>query len=286
MKKKLLFYGNCHCAFISKWIFEHFSDKFEVLDCLECGVDQFHTSKNFAIWRNNLEKQKSYFECVHKKLQQADFFIFQPIENAAIEELKTEYLIDNIFKGISICLPNSRFTGYPLDQYSLCNYVNYITDNITKDKDKDKIIKYIKNNDNPEFKKILFSNYESCMIENKRRYDQQGNNCTNKIDIYDFIENNWKTNLLFATHNHPAGLYWVELIKILFNHLEEDLDSKKLEVFNYPNKSRILNPMEFLFFRNLFPEIIIPREIEKLYSLEEYMLLEKQGNPAFQLFYF
>jgi len=286
VKKKILFYGNCHCSFIANWLFENFSDKFEVLDCLECGVNRFNSTKNFAIWMDDLEKQKGYFECIHEKLRQVDFFIFQPIENAAIEELKTEYLIDNIFKGISICLPNSRFTGYPLDPYSLLNYVNYITDNITKDKDKDKIIEYIKNNDDPEFKKILFSNYELSMIENKRRYDQQGNNCTNKIDIYDFIENNWKTNLLFATHNHPAGLYWVELIKILFNHLEEDLDSKKLEVFNYPNKSRILNPMGFLFFRNLFPEIIIPREIEKLYSPEEYMLLEKQGNPGFQLFEF
>ena len=64
MKKKILFYGNCHCSSIAKWLSETFNDKFEVLDCLECGVDPFHSTKNFAIWMDSLEKQKSQYRLI------------------------------------------------------------------------------------------------------------------------------------------------------------------------------------------------------------------------------
>lgn len=268
MKKTLLFYGNCHCSAMAKWMNEHYSDKFEILDCEKCGLIKFHdTYKNFAVWLDDVERQKEYYKCVHEQIKQADFFVFQPVELSSIMELQTDYLINNVVKGTSICVPNTRFFSYPICSVSLTPYVKYIYQNITKNKEE--IIEYLSKQNDPKFKELVFSTYESCMAENKRRYNSQAIGCKNKIDMIEFIEENWKTHLLFGTHNHPIGVYWNELISKLFDHLNEELDLQKINEFVYPNKHSIINITEFEYFKNLFPDIIIPKEINCLVSINE-----------------
>lgn len=269
MKKKLLFYGNCHCSSIAEWMFQNYSEEFEILDCEECGLKKFHnTYKNFAVWFDNLESQREYYKCVHKQIKQADYFIFQPIEKSVIEELRTEYLIDNIVTGTSICIPNTRFFSYPVCCISLTPQVKYIYQNITKNENK--IIQYLTEENDPKFKEIVFSTYETCITENKRRYSAQANNCSNKIDMCQFIEENWKKHLLFGTYNHPIGVYWKELLTKLFKLIDKELKYETLKVFSYPNNDRILNPQSFSYFKNLFPGIMIPPEINKLVGVKEW----------------
>lgn len=266
-KKKLFFYGNCHCAAIAEWIHANYPDRFELFDSEDCGVDKQHGGKNFAVWQLDLESQRLHSKCIFDKIKEADFFIFQPIENSVIRELQTEYLIDNVVTGTSVCIPNTRFYSYPLCEVSLFDHVKYVYKNISKNKKE--IIHYLYREDDPKFREILFSKYESCMAENKRRYGIQANNCKNKIDMCEFIEKNWKTHLLFGTHNHPIGIYWKELISKLFNYLDEELDLEIVEKLYYPNINQIINPMEFLYFKKTFPDLIIPSRIEKLVGIEE-----------------
>ncbi len=125
--KKILFYGNCHLSTIARWLHEKYSDKFDIIDCEQCGVHPSQSTKNFAIWMDSLETQKNYYNCVHEKIKQVDYFVFQAIEGrAAINELKTNYLIENILTGTSIAVPNFRFYAYPVDRYAAIPFVKYI----------------------------------------------------------------------------------------------------------------------------------------------------------------
>ena len=279
MTKKILFYGNCHLSVVGQWMHENYSDKFEVLDCTDCGLDPFWiTSKNFAVWSlENAPKQKDYYKCLHEKIKEADFFIFQPIESNEkfIEEVQTEYLVNNITKGLSIYVSNTRFFAYPLDHLCLKPYVNYIYKNISKEP---KVILDILLNDNhPEFEKILYEQYTSSISENKKRHLIYCEKYKNSLDMNMFIEENWKTDLLFATQNHPSEIYWKELIKQIFLYIGEPLDQERLTNIDYPNKTHIVNVFRFSFFNSLFPNINVPASIKKLINPDE-SLVERSLN--------
>jgi hypothetical protein len=266
MKKKILFYGNCGLSTIGRWLYENYSDRFEVLDCKECGVDPFQSTKNFAIWMDRIETQKNYYKCVHEKIKEADYFIFQGIEHAAIDELKTDYLISNIVTGTSVAVPNPRFYAYPVDKYSAIPFVKYVYNNITKNKQE--IIKYLREENDPKFKEIVFSEYEKGMKENKRRFEMQSLKSNYSIDILSFVENNWKEHQLFGTHNHPIGLYWKEMISQLFKILELPLDLNEVDKMLYPNKHAIIDIKQFHFMNMIFPDLKAPEEITVKLNLD------------------
>lgn len=274
--KKILFYGNCHLSTIARWLHEKYSDKFDIIDCEQCGVHPSHSTKNFAIWMDSLETQKNYYNCVHEKIKQVDYFVFQAIEGrAAIDELKTNYLIENILTGTSIAVPNFRFYAYPVDRYTAIPFVKYIYNNISKDKRE--ILRYLTKENDPKFKEIIFAEYDKCMNENKKRFEIQSLNSNFNIDMLSFIEKNWKEHQLFGTHNHPIGLYWREVIAQLFEILEEALDFKKIDEMIYPNKHAIINLKQFNFINILFPDFKVPEEINLKLNLDNLGVHEKNN---------
>lgn len=272
MKKKILFYGNCVLSSLGYWLNSKHSDKFEIFDCRDCGVQPSHTTKNFAVWMDNIETQKKYYECVHEKIKSADYFVFQPIENAAIDELKTDYLIEHVLQGASIGVPNFRFFAYPICEFSLRPYIKYIYNNITKNKEK--IIEYMINENDPKFKEILLSQYDNSMNENTRRFELQSKICNFKIDTLEFIDKNWKEHQLFGCHHHPIGVYWLELISQLFKITEEDLDPKSIDGITYPNQNRIVDIKQYSFIQNLLPNLKVPEEIETKLNLHDLQNFE------------
>jgi hypothetical protein len=271
MKKKILFYGNCVLSTIGKWLHENYSDIFEVLDAEDCEIHPFNnTTKNFAVWIDNVEKQSGYYQRVHEKIKQADYFVFQNIEHAAIDKLRPDYLIENVLRGNSIAVQNLRFFAFPTDKIAAIPFIKYVYNNISKDEQE--IIRYLTQENDPKFKEIAFEEYKKCMEENKRRFKLYPSNSTNGIDLLDFIEKNWKNYQLFGTHNHLCGLIWRELIAKLFNILEEDLNFKKVDTLHYPNKEVILDLKQFRFINETFPNFEIPEEIPKR------LILDNSGN--------
>jgi hypothetical protein len=271
-KKKILFYGNCILSTIGKWLHENYSDKFEIIDCAECGVNPSHSTKNFAIWMDNLENQKKYYKCVHEKIKSVDYFVFQGVEGAAIDELRTDYLIKNVVSYINIAVPNFRFYAFPVDRYAAKPFIKYIYNNISKDKQE--IIKYLTEENDPKFKEIVFTEYEKCMNENKKRFETHSSKSDIKIKMLDFLEKNWKNHQLFGTHNHPIGLYWREMIGQLFEILEESLDLKKIDEMIYPNKNAIIDLKQFHFMNMILPDLKSPEEIKRKLSLNNLGIFE------------
>lgn len=276
--KKILFYGNCHLSVIGKWMSRNYADKFEVLDCTDCGLVPFWTtSKNFAVWSlENFPNQKDYYKCLHEKIKEADFFIFQPIESSEkfIEEVQTEYLSNNIAKGLSVYVCNTRFFAYPLDYVCLHPYVNYVYNNISKDPKN--ILHILLNENHPEFEKILYKRFESSIIENKRRHSFYCEKYKNSIDMNSFIEENWKTHLLFGTHNHPIGIYWEELVKKLLLYLNEPLRPETIIDLDYPNRTYMLDVFRFSFFNSLFSTIKVPDAVRNLKNPDESLIVIKE----------
>lgn len=271
---KILFFGNCHLSAIGQWMYECYPNKFEILDCKDVMHSTvFNSTKNFAVWMDDLDLQKSYIKKIHEKIKQADFFVFQPIENKAIDELRPEFLIENVVRGSSICVPNTRFFGYPVCSESLNPFIQYVYNNITTNKND--IINYIKNANDSNFERIITEKSTSSISENRRRYNLQAINCLNKIEMNDFIEENWKKHLLFGTHNHPIGVYWESLIKKLFIYFNCLFEEDKFKYIMYPNKNKILNIKEFSFFNHFFPDIVIPSNIQLSISLDKVLMSEK-----------
>lgn len=261
MKKKILFYGSCQVSTIAKWIQEEYSDKFEIQDSMECGLVNFHdTYKNFAIWVDSKYRQKTYYKKIHEKIRDSDFFIYQNMENVAVDELQTSYLVNNVATGISVEMPNFRFLGYPLCDVSFSPFIKYIYQNITKNT-RD-ILEYLFNQEDKNFEKIVFEQYQACMTENKNRFGLEDRSI--KVDMFNFIESNWRKRLLFGSYHHPIGRYWTELLNNLFNILGEPLDLRKVKNLDYPNKAGILDINKIKFFKKIFPNILIPKEVGHL----------------------
>lgn len=264
--KTILFYGNCHSSVLGKWLHDNYSNRFKVIDCRECDVPEFHTTKVFATWAHSEEQQRNYLSSLHKKIEEVDYFVFQPIERSVIDELKTDFLVDNIVSGKSIALTNPRFFAYPLCLDSFRPFIKYVYDNIIQDKIA--ILDYLINEDDLQFHKIMLDSYESSIQENKRREEVLAKNCENKIHMSDFIETHWKNHLLFAKHNHPAGIYWHEVVRQLFCYLDEPYDKQKVSRIEYPNQTHTLDVTQLAFFRNALPNIAIQQKKKHMLPLK------------------
>lgn len=270
MKKRLLFYGSCHLSVVSQWIEENYSDKFEIVDCRNAGVVPFwrpDRDKNFALWSpTNAPLQQELKENVHKEIRDCDVFVFQPHEfGSVIPELRTSFLAENVLNGIPVCLPNTRMSVYPIENHtSLRDMVEYVKTNVSNKPNE--IIHYLKTKDDPKLVEIINKHVEEQEVGNIRSKES----IEHSVCMLDYIENNWRTKLLFCTHNHPTILYYQELIKRLFVFLGEELSVMSDMV--YPGARNFINPLQFKFFQNSCPDLQIPTDIPINDFTESYLL--------------
>lgn len=266
MKKKILFYGNCQTGVLGEWLHNNYSDRFEVVDCVECGLVGFWSSKNFAIWSlENAPNQKDFYKCVKDKIEECDIFIFTHIEDRAIEELQTKNLCSTVASNkLKICMPNLRFSAYPICKGSLQPFIKYVYQNVSKNERE--IFDYLLNENDPKFEEIVNQQYEMCMNENIIRFEKDLSIYKNAINVNDIISNNWRKNLLFGTTAHPIGVYWEHVIEKMVQMLDIPFEIEKIKDVRYPNRDGIHDPRVFSFFNSIFPNIIIPNEICSFYD--------------------
>jgi len=271
--KKILFYGDCQLSAIAKWIHEKHSDKFEFLDCKDCGLEPFWRKEgfgNFAVWSpENKSKQKEFYKCVHNKIEEADAFVFHPHEGGSvIPELNTEFLTQNLNIKQSICINCYRLFCYLLCRDSISPYFNHIKSKGISNKYD--ILDYLTNEPDPKFDEIFNSwiPYEEKLGANyhKSNLTQYINNPSKYpnssiIDLHDFITANWRHKLLFVQHYHPSYFIYEQLIKQLFNILNEPLNKETLNGLEYPTNCANLvipNFTSFSFVKKHLPNIELP----------------------------
>lgn len=257
--KKVLCMGNCHLGVIGNWLDEFYSDKFEVVDCEDCGLEPFWSSKCFSIWSpENQPKQINFFKNIHEKLKEVDIFLFQNFrQTSTINELLPAYLCSHIaINSLNICVANTRSRSYPICDITLLPYINHIKQQGINNPEE--IYNYFHNINDPEFIEIHKQERIQEIKENEGCAEQAKHLFSNCINPLEFIQNNWSKHLLFQRYNHPTKLYWIELAKQLFTLIDEDLDISRLDHINYPGKPAMPDVTKIKFFNNVCPNLQIP----------------------------
>jgi hypothetical protein len=214
---------------------------------------------NFALWTNKDEEvQRQFCKGVQEKIKQADIFVFQSTSRSTIEELRTDYLCENISTGKNVCIPNMRVFVYCNDGASLLPYIEYAKSKVKNPDDTEEIYNFLQTSDDPKLTKILEQNYPISTIrikkrnENHQRAKKDSEEYPNYICMENFIKENFKSKLLFCSHNHPTTTYFIELLKLLLINLGlndfniEEKDIQKLGGYK-------IDPMQFKFFKEYFP---------------------------------
>ena len=257
--KKVLCMGNCHLAAIGKWLDEFYSDKFQVIDCEDCGLEPFWSSKSLSIWTpENQLNQNNFYKNIHETLKHIDIFLFQHMrQTSTIDQLLSSYLCSEIAtNSINVCIANTRSRSYPICNITLEPYINHIKQKeITTPEE---IYDYFHNVDDSAFYQIHTLQQEQEKKENIEYAVQAANLFSNFINPLEFLQNNWSKHLLFQRYNHPTKLYWIELIKQLFTLINEDLDISRLEHISYPGKPAMPDVRKVKFFNNVCPNIQMP----------------------------
>jgi len=264
MKKKVLFYGNCQAGVLGEWLNSNYSEAFDVIDCKEGGLEGFSGTKVFAVWSpENTSKQQELCKRIQDKISECDIFVFSHVHERAIDELKTQNICTGIAANkLKICIPNVRLHAYPVCTLTLMPFIKHVYHTMTKDPDL--ILNYLLNEIDPKFEEIINQQYNVGVADNISRHQHNLNIYENVLDMNEIIEENWKKHLLFGTHSHPIGMYWTELIKKFCEKINIPFDNEKAKNITYPNKNGIVNVQSFRFFQQLFPDILVPTEIEKL----------------------
>ena len=91
--------------------------------------------------------------------------------------------------------------------------------------------------------------------------------------MLNYIENNWKTELLCCTINHPTIFYYKELIKCIFEVLREELPL--ILDMEYPSSIDFIDPLQFNFFKKICPKLQIPGNIIIHDFTEKYLMSNK-----------
>lgn len=271
MVRKVLFYGNCQAGVLGEWLHDFCASRFEVFDCRDVGLEGFWGTKHFTVWSpENDASQSRFAPAIHKKIQECDIFVFQHTEERAIDELKTEYLCSTAAADkLRICLPNSRFLGYPVCKSSTKPFVEYVQQSILKERDE--VCRYLKNESDPKFAEIVSEQYRASMEENRCRAKRDAELYGNAVEMNSFIEENWRGHLLFGAYSHPIGLYWRGLIERFFKAIDEPLGDELLHCPRCLCGDEIYNPRGFRFFRDIFPNIVLPSGIKEFHSLDDLL---------------
>jgi len=263
---------------VSSYIEKNFP-QYEILDCKASGVSPFWgKSKAFCVWTpDNRQNQKKFYQRVHEKIAEADVFIFQDHSGlSVIPELTTEYLHDNVATGLKICVPDTRFFAHLNTDKCLEPYVDYVK---LIHKERVDIIKYLQVSDDPKLTELLKNewpmkkNFVYHRNENTTRYEQGSEKYDINIDMNNWMEARFRHQTFTETHSHPDESYFAELIQQLYKHLDINIDTHHINNVPHPAGHRIIDPNQFKFFRDHFPDIRVNFEGEIL----------RPNHPVFRL---
>lgn len=219
MKKPIvLFYGNCQLCAISKYINKYITD-LSVLSCTECDLVGFSRSDYaFCVWSfENIDRQESFKECIHQKISEVDYFVYQYHGGDNTHDLlKTNNLlrIANENGTRAICVHNYLECNiYPefnwLVEYCISNNID----------DAKSIDDFLKNNDVEFFHSFLNKSYEASREKNKLWETRMIKENNEYISMNDFIIENYSKKLLGHTMNHPTEFFLGELIERILKKL-------------------------------------------------------------------
>lgn len=258
------------------------NELFEVIKCDEsCApMDIWRKDQsNFAVWtKENKPIQNDFFNIIHEKIKQADFFVFQHLENT-IPELTTEFLC-KISNSKNICIPNFRLFIYCNDIKALTPYLIYAQTKVNNPKSAKELANFLMESDDSNLISILEKDYPISTVhqryrnENAQRTEEESKIYPLYINMEKFIKDNYETKILALQHNHMNRDYYLCLLKNvleLLNVCDHNIDQNCIRVPGEGQKT--VDPLDFKFFRKCFTNLNI-RKPEKTHKIET--LIERE----------
>lgn len=254
-KIKLLTYGNCQLCVVSNYLEKYFSNEFDIISCKDCNLETVHRkAKTFCVWKPgfNVENQNKYYECVHKKIADADVFLFQDHSgNDTNDKLKTQHLQNEIAKKHNTqCIAVHNYLEvdiYPEPKW-LISYA--VSKGIT---DANEIDAFLRKSNDPYFTKHMKESFDKSRIKNKEWENKANDIYDDYISMNDFIMDNYDKKLLSHSKNHPSEHYFAEFTTRILNKFNLKFDDSTICEFDQPNF--IGHPYKYEFFNKAFPNI-------------------------------
>jgi len=264
MKQKILFYGNCHTWTFGKYFLldPELREKFEVIDADKSCKPMSGSTTNFQVWTaRNRPHQSEFFNAVHEKIKQADFFVFQDMGlSSCIPELTTKFLCDNIVTGKAICVPNPRLTIHCFDLEKPNPYIKYAQTKVSDPNNVEEIIEFLRTSHDPKLTEILEQEYPLSTVyiegrnENHQRVNNHSEQYPNYICMEGFIKENFKHKVMAFDPMHPTKVYFIELLRLLLTNIGlNDFNIAEDFCKTQGMQRAAINPMQFKFFREYFP---------------------------------
>ena len=277
-------YTNCQRGLI--WEFLKLSDDF---------------NKNFQV---ELDKVPSNYMAIQNNsiipdsiLKEAKLFIYQPLDRK-YKECSTEYILSRLPPDcLSISFPRLYFPGY-WPQHSLNPYKKIqqesfperfpygdgnLNEMLKQKLPYSKILNELSRKDFYE-KEILFSSLNNTIEESKKREQ------LTDIKIADYIQDNYQTQQLFHTINHPTDLIGFEVANQILRILNmplipEDKKPLRKEVLGgtqvpiYPSVIEQLN-LKFVSINSLYKSKGLGKMVTFSEYTEEYIYQDSEYKRA------
>ena len=255
-KIKLLTYGNCQLCVVSNYLEKYFSNEFDIISCEDCSLETFYNkSKTFCVWKPgyNKDNQNKYYECVHKKIAEADVFLFQDhCGNDTIDYLKTQHLQNEIAKkNNTCCIAVHNYTEPDIYPEPVWMIKYAISKGIT---DANEIDAFLRKSNDSYFAEYMKESFKKSRIRNKEWENKANDIYDDYISMNDFIMDNYDKKLLSHSLNHPTEHYFVEFTTRILNKFNLKFDKSTICEFDQPNY--IVHPYEYEFFNKAYPNII------------------------------
>jgi hypothetical protein len=230
----ILFYGNCQCGALN--LILNFNSKLNNVVYIPCH-------------RTTISEQQ-----FKKIINDSDIIITQPIKDnyRNLNHLSTSFITLNKKKECKLIIFNSiYFSFYYFDQtyihlkeqvlhYPADYHNNYMIDYYKQKKSINEYISDIVNNidlvEKEELIKIAQNNIEELVkryqeIKNKL-IDQMKIPNTFVLNVHDFIEKNYKNQLLFYSINHPSKFVFHHLVNQILDLLQDQMSKDSYNI-NY-----------------------------------------------------
>lgn len=255
-KIKLLTYGNCQLCVVSNYLEKYFSNEFDIISCEECNLETFYNhSKTFCVWKPgyNADNSNNYYECVHKKIAEADVFLFHDHSgHNTSDNLKTLHLQNEIAKPNGTrCIAVHNYLE--IDIYAEDNWmIKYaISKGITN---ANEIDAFLRKSNNPYFAEYMKESFDKSRIKNKEWENKANIIYDDYISMNDFIIENYNKKLLSHSLNHPTEHYFAEFTNRILNKFNLKFDESTICEFNQP--TYLVNPLDYSFFNNAYSGLV------------------------------
>jgi hypothetical protein len=270
-KKKVLFYGNCQLAVLSKMLQlqnPKFNEEYDVLKASDYNLAPIYETSIGTVAPFMYREHTEYgvatpetIKAVEQITEDADIIIFQQLHQAKHIDRPEEFTTDYIYQKHKankrmICVPSFWFSGYltniTKDNLVIPYILKWLLD---KGLSNEQILYWLKNESHHNISLLIDNQVQHSIKEIKNREIEESFKYKDFVSILDILSE-YKKIFLCYNMAHPSEYYfkklYYKLIEIIDNNLQNEILEKNITV---PRSPFFTYPLDFHWFKENYPNI-------------------------------